>query len=283
MKKLFTLFALMLVCIGQASAYDFEVDGIYYNFDNWGDKEVSVTYNDYGFYSGSIAIPNSVTYSGKTYSVTSIGEYAFYDCSGLNSVTIPNSVDCIYGEAFAGSGLTSINIPNCVDEIHEKAFAECHDLISATLSNNLTGIDRGLFFNCNKLTSIIIPEGVTRIRGGAFYGCSSLKTITCLPIIPPTCTEEDGYNVFLANCYNTAQVYVPNTGSALARYLGNNVWGQFRYIFEKDLTGVDTPIMNNEAQVSGLINLNGQYISDAQRGIMLQKMNDGTVKKVLLR
>ena len=87
MKKFITLFTLMLVCIGQAFAYDFKVNGIYYEVS--GDN-VTVTCGIY--YSGDIVIPSSVTYKGKTYSVTSIGERAFYFCTGLISVTIPNSV-----------------------------------------------------------------------------------------------------------------------------------------------------------------------------------------------
>ena len=118
------------------------------------------------------------------------------------------------------------------------------------------------------------------IEDWAFGNCPNIQTITSLAVIPPICGEE---RVFDSELYNKTQVYVPNTGSSLARYLGNNVWGQFRYIYEKDLTGVDTPVMNGETQVSSLINLNGQYITNAQRGINLQKMSNGTTKKVLMR
>ena len=76
-----------------ASAYDFEVDGIYYNKNSDG-TSVSVTYKDkdsnYNSYSGSVTIPSQVTHSGTPYSVTKIGSNAFFKCSGLTSVTIPN-------------------------------------------------------------------------------------------------------------------------------------------------------------------------------------------------
>lgn len=117
------------------------------------------------------------------------------------------------------------------------------------------------------------------IEDYAFCECPNIKTITSLSVIPPTCGEY----AFDLELFNKTKVYVPCTGSALASYLAANVWGQFRYIYEKDPTGVDTPEMNGEAQASHLINLGGQYITNAQRGINLQKMSNGTTKKVLMR
>ena len=87
----------MLLCCISVSAYDFVVDGIYYNISSSKDLTVEVTYRDAYHnssfkYKGAVVIPDSVTYVGNTYSVTSIGEYAFRYCSGLTSVEIPNSV-----------------------------------------------------------------------------------------------------------------------------------------------------------------------------------------------
>ena len=103
-KKLFFLFSILLSMVGtKALAYDFEVmnaDGvtIYYNYINDG-KELEVT-GTYGSYSGSVVIPEEVTYMNRTRKVTSIGESAFVRCYGLTSITIPNSVTSIGASAF---------------------------------------------------------------------------------------------------------------------------------------------------------------------------------------
>ena len=97
-KSLLTL-ATLLCSI--ANAYCFEMDGVYYNVTSSEDLTVEVTNNEYK-YTGEIIIPESVTYKSKTYSVTSIGAFAFYECSELTSVTIPNSVTIIKNAAFKG-------------------------------------------------------------------------------------------------------------------------------------------------------------------------------------
>ena len=166
-----------------ATAHDFEVDGIYYN-DNC-DGTVSVTYkgssyNEYtNEYTGDVTIPSSVTYSGTTYSVTSIGEDAFWGCSGLTSVNIPNSVTSIGDYTFYKcSGLTSVTIPNSVTSIGNSVFLYCSGLTSVTIPNSVTSIGKYAFYGCSGLTSVTIPNSVTSIGNYAFQGCSGLKSVT---------------------------------------------------------------------------------------------------------
>ena len=137
MKKLFTFLFALIAGIGTICASYTQVNGIYYNF-NKTTQTAAVTYhgdtyedNEYTpvVYSGAVIIPSSVSYDGITYSVTSIGDYAFFKCSSLTSVTIPNSVTSIGKYAFEYcSGLTSVTIGNSVTSIGRDAFGNCNNL-----------------------------------------------------------------------------------------------------------------------------------------------------------
>ena len=128
MKKLFVfLFSLILSVVFSTSAlaYDVKIDGIYYNLISKG-KTAEVTKNVEDKYSGDVVIPSSITVEGQEYPVASIGKDAFSYCSGLTSVTIPNSVTSIGEDAFRDcSDLTSVTIPNSVTSIGDYAFYLC--------------------------------------------------------------------------------------------------------------------------------------------------------------
>ena len=182
MRKLFSLF-LALVATTSLWAGDFTVDGIYYSYI-YGNK-VEVTFRGYisssydNEYSGEVIIPSTVTLNGTTYSVTSIGDGAFRNCSSLTSVTIPNSVTSIGDGAFSGcSSLTSVTIPYSVTSIGDYAFQGCSSLTSVTIPNSVTSIGDYAFCYCSALTSVTIPNSVTSIGDWAFCDCSSLTSIT---------------------------------------------------------------------------------------------------------
>lgn len=156
-----------------AKAYDAFIDGIYYNFNG---NEAEVTYKKK--YKGNIVIPESVTYNDKTYSVTGIGEWAFYRCYNLTSITIPESVTCIGDHAFYHcKNLTSITFPNSVTSIDSHTFEGCTSLTSITIPNSVTSISDYAFYLCTSLTSVTIGSNVASIGSGAFYFCTNLTTV----------------------------------------------------------------------------------------------------------
>ena len=151
-------------------------------------------------------IPATVTYNETIYSVTSIGEWAFYYRSSLTSVTIPNSVTSIGEWAFElCSSLTSVTIGNSVTSIGDYAFSGCSSLTSVTIGNSVTSIGDYAFSGCSSLTSVTIPESVTSIGSGAFFGCCCLTTMNFNAI---NCNEFGG----LATCTdNEGRYYYPIT------------------------------------------------------------------------
>ena len=214
LKHLFT--TLFLLCTTVATAHNFEVSGIYYNITDESNKTVAVTYrgiysSEYsGEYTGDVVIPESVTYDGNTYSVTSIGDYAFYGCSEIKRFTIPNSVTSIGSSAFRDcSGLTSIVIPNSVTSIGDYTFCSCDRLTSVTIGNSVTSIGWCAFEDCSGLTSIEIPNSVTSIGYEAFCNCNGLTSIE----IPNSVTIIGDYA--FSGCSGLTSIEIPNSVTSI--------------------------------------------------------------------
>ena len=206
-----------------------------------------------------------------------IGDFAFCDCSGLTSLTLPSGVTEIGSYAFSGcSGLTSLTLPSGVTVIGSYAFSGCSGLTSLTLPSGLTRIGSSAFSGCSGLTSITLPSGVTKIGSGAFHHCSGLTSIYVYAGKLPNM----GSDVFDGCDVKKCTVYVPK-GTYDDYWLSE--FGYFENIVEFDPTGIKNVITSNDAKELSRYSLNGQRLSAPSKGLNIVKYSDGSVKKVAVQ
>ena len=230
------LMAVMLTASVVSYADYVEVDGLRYRLT--GDSTASfygAKYSEnYSFPSPDVAIPASITYEGKNYSVTEIDNEAFYKRDDVKIVTIPETVTTIGAGAFCGCGIEKISVPNSVTELGDYVLGRCTNLKSAVLGDGIDRIPQETFSNCvnlrsvtfpSKLTSIglrafkdcsslIIPDGelpqtLKTIREDAFINCSSLTTLTL-----PESVTFIGYRAF-KGCSSLKTFIVPRNAKTL--------------------------------------------------------------------
>ena len=238
MKRLFLL--IIVAVFANTMFAKTQIGDLYYNLND-DDKIAEVAVNS--SYTGTLSIPSTVEYNGTKYSVTSIGYRAFLSCSGLTSVTIPNSVTSIGNNAFSGcTSLTSVTIPNSVTSIGYFAFSGCSELTTVNfnaencescgryygplsssfifpstistlnIGKNVKLIPAYAFEGCSGLTSVTIPNSVTSIGTSAFSGCSGLTSLTIGNSV--TSIGEDAFY----GCSGLTSVTIPNSVTSIGHY-----------------------------------------------------------------
>ena len=200
-------------------------ENISYEYDTTAKTTTVVGYKE--SLSGDVVIPSAIEVGGEKYNVTSIGDYAFYNCTGLTSIEIPDSVTSIGVRAFNYcTSLTSIEIPDSVTSIGYAAFGYCTGLTSIEIPDGVTSIEGYTFSDCTSLESIVIPDSVTSIRFNAFDGCTSLENIE----IPNSVTSIESYTFY--NCTSLTSIEIPNSVTSI---------GVGAFIYCTSLTSIEIP------------------------------------------
>lgn len=241
------------------------IDGIRYNL-NSKTLEATVTHLGENHFSNpnpkyttaSINIPSEVKYENKTYKVTAIGSFAFYECFDVKTIKLPNTITFIDKNAFEScTGLTSINIPSSVKKIEYGAFSYCQSLTSIIIPEGVTTIADQTFIYCESLTSVVLPSTITYITPQSFLHCDKLKSV-----ITKSPTPIAMYN-------NTFEVYgelhVP-AGTKDA-YSKAPIWKKFTIIEDSETTGIDnipSPITQHPTPI---FTLSGQSLSAPRKGV----------------
>lgn len=260
------------------SAYDFEIDGMYYNVLSIDDLTVEVTSGDYK-YSGNIVIPSQINFKDRNFKVIRIGYCAFYQCQ-IQSILLPESIRVIGQEAFYKCNqLQSITLPESLESIGYKAFYNCEQLQSITIPSNVNSIMSESFGVCSSLQIVRFDDSRTRceVNRDAFHICNSIKhlylgrplssayafyyipytELTIGPLLREWCHEDHGKlevvrsliidpsqlkPTFNTNTYLNVTLYVPK--GTKAAYKQAEGWNKFFTIEEDEDDSMVIPCAN---------------------------------------
>ena len=223
-----------------------EIDGIWYNLIAE-TKQAEVTFKSSSSsenkneYTGSITIPATVNYEGDDYSVTSIGSYAFYKCTSLTTITLPE-------------GVTSIE--SC-------AFFSCTSLTSITIPEGVTSIEERTFYGCESLTAIVLPKNLREIGSQAFADCNELLDVYCYAESVPWAEA----NAFDGSYPEYATLHVP--ASVLNTYKTTAPWNSFGTIVALTEKEMSIEQLTSDKSLLIIYELSGRRVEKAEKGIYI--------------
>lgn len=278
------LTAVLLSLCASVSAYDFTVDGLYYNIVSLEDLTCEITYNyNRDIHSGHFVIPEKVTYNNKTLTVVGIDSYAFYHWSELSSVTIPNTVTYIDSEAFEECGaITSITIPSSVTYIGRMAFNECKSLNNIVFEDGdktleweysyynkcaifdgcpIDSLYIGRNFKCTTIEShglfmdssvkkLIVGNTVTEIENYSFFRCSKLKEISLGNSITTI-----GKSAF-SDCDNLTEISLPNSVTKIGDLAFNDCENLTEISLGKSVAEIGSGVLSRCENLTTIYSLN---------------------------
>ena len=196
----------------------------------------TVEINKYNGSASILDIPGSI--EGRR--VTSVGYRAFYNCTSLTKITIPDSVTSIGNHAFFNcTSLTDITIPDSITSIGNYAFNYCTSLTEITIPNSVTSIGNHAFFNCTSLTEITIPDSITSIGDSAFSSCTSLAEIT----IPDSVTSIGDYA--FNNCTSLTEITIPDSVTSIGNDAFWNCTSLTKITIPDSVTSIEDWAFNN--------------------------------------
>ena len=259
MKTLKSTLLLLLACsiAIPMQAYDFKFEGICYKINSDG-TTVYATYEQkgmpsYSFIPLEIDFPSKVTFGGKTYTVTAIGDSAFWGCDVIMSFTLSPTIKSIGDKAFYNcQGITSIYIPPTVREMGSEAFSVCKSLQYAYLNYTSLYMGWGLLKACTALESVTIGPNIERLNGFEFSGCTNLTTVNCLRNKAPSIWDTSFYNL------NTKNISVHAPLGCKSSY--QSEFNGFHSVFDdlpapSDKGDINTDGKVNVSDVTALINI----------------------------
>lgn len=212
-----------------------------------------------------------------------IAGYAFMNFSEMTSVTFPSSLKYIGNGSFSGcSGLKYLNIPNSVNIIGERAFQNCTGLTSVTIPDGVTTIGTGAFYSCRGLTTITIPNSVTSIEKQAF-DYTDIQSVYSFIDEPFEITGKGSDNrTFPLKSFINARLHVPV--GTIEKYKETMGWNDFEFIEEDNASNIIKHVKKNMPTTKNFYyTVDGRRIREAQRGLNIIRMSDGTTQKVMMK